>query len=386
MADHLLREERIPPGTGRNEPRDLRLDAASRQEAGDEPGERLVAERREANENPRRKRGVLRPRRRGRLRRSLERDEQQRGAVGVSGQVEQELPRGRVGPLKVLQNDDAGGPVPQDQRLEGAPEPLRPSRFVELRRSLVGDPPPEGLTNQLRVLRMFRHETEHGFRERPPPRLGGVPSPEPEAPVDDASPGTERHLLRVFECLAGENEKPLRRSRGDLLEEPALPDSPLPFDREPASAPLPGGLGGSEGCRQLLLAADDRRELPRAAPGGPFSDGGVDADRGALSLHPDRREALELDGRLRLPEGRVGTENLPFGGRLHEPRREVHRVPHHRVLAPPVAPHVAAEDRAGVDADLLPRHEGGARIAQGEGREDPAESSSSWDSGAPKMR
>lgn len=126
---------------------------------------------------------------------------------------------------------------------------------------------------------------------------------------------------------------------------------------EAMEAPLQGqALGGAPDHRP---AAGRRLVLPDFC-------GAKEAEHAGLTLQDLARQVRESDPRPGLPEGGLVAKDVSRCG-LHEARRQVHDIPHDRVLASQRVADLAAEGRAAGHADRAPAAESGQGIAHLEG-------------------
>ena len=149
-----------------------------------------------------------------------------------------------------------------------------------------------------------------------------------------------------------------------LFQEAALAHPRLAGDDQQLPLTGPRLLDNLTGAGQFRLPPDDRGRTAAGRAASPqtgflpYPLRAVDGDRLMFPLHPNRRQRGADELLLHPPRRALLHQYLPLAGGLHQPRREVDIVPHHRVLPPPLRAHVAGEDVPRGDADLLIGDEG----------------------------
>ena len=183
-------------------------------------------------------------------------------------------------------------------------------------------------------------------------RLVRVVAPEAQLFAQQFLPHRVRRRGRVRLAHRVQNAK-AGRLRAQCFEQAGLAHPGLPDDLDHAAGARARGVERLAQHLEFRVAPDQRQRLQRhmARARARRRSHRPRLDRLRLALDHERLERRRREQRVR-PVEHVGRRiDLPRSGLGHQPRREVHRVAHHRVRAAVEGADVAGEDRAAIDAD-----------------------------------
>ena len=191
--------------------------------------------------------------------------------------------------------------------------------------------------------------------------LGSIEDREPRRLTDELDDRPERDAVPVGEASPAQDGGSGLDLRGELFDQPRLPGSRRPQDREEMTGAVRRHpLERLSKQRQLAVPADDRRVESPVVAGGAGRDvlESIRGDRLLLALGRDRLRRLRPDRVTGQSEGLRADEDLAGSGRLLETGRGVDGIPGHQHLS---GRGIARDDLARVHAD--PRRERDAAVA-----------------------
>ena len=307
-----------------------------------------------------------------RLRRgTAQQHEQKRGGLDVARHVRDQLQRGAVGPVQVVQHQQQRllGRLGQQKLQNHVEEALLAHLGVQRggQRVLLHLQAQDAADDGRPIRKLSRRQ--HTQQARPALLQAGALR-QAEQSIQRSHPRQVRDGLAVRDRLAAQREHALpARIVGHLGHQARFAHPGLAVQVQHSALAPHGSIHQAAHQRQLSLAAD-KAALARSRRGAPFGPAAdqVIAHRLALALDADRRALLRFKQAADVPGGGLADQHLTLLGHAHQACRQVDLVAHHRIFLAQPRPQVACKNVAGVDAGALAqRKTPGRRFQPGKG-------------------